>query len=95
MDSEYLKPTRAPFSGAPPFPSDTKSERLVQPRNICHGLYNFSDPVWNDVSENAKAVVRSLLTTKVDQRLTAEQTLAQPWLQTTRTGMTPRSGIGV
>ena len=36
---------------------------------------------WDLISEDAKDLVRSLLASDQDERITAEQALAHPWLK--------------
>lgn len=44
-------------------------------KKIVGGNYDFSDPVWGAVSDDAKDLVRCLLVVKPKHRLTAEQAL--------------------
>ena len=44
------------------------------------GQYDFPDPYWTEISENAKDLVRKLLTVDPRHRLTAAQVLQHPWI---------------
>lgn len=49
-------------------------------KSIQQGVYKFSDPEWDDVSEEAKHLIQHLLVKNPYQRYTAEQVLRHPWL---------------
>ena len=42
--------------------------------------FDFPSPYWDDVSDVAKDLIRSLLVRDPQQRLNAEQLLAHPWV---------------
>lgn len=42
--------------------------------------YEFPSPFWDDVSEQAKDLIRSILVIDPKKRLTAEQILMHPWI---------------
>jgi hypothetical protein len=44
------------------------------------GEYDFPDPYWTDISEQAKSLVRGLLTVDPKKRLTGEQVLTHVWI---------------
>ncbi|XP_009292709.1 serine/threonine-protein kinase DCLK3 [Danio rerio] len=68
------------LSGFPPFRSpDRNQEELF--RLIQKGEVHFLSPYWDNVSEGAKALVRSLLEVNPKKRLTASQTLQDDWIQ--------------
>ncbi len=52
---------------------------------IKKGNYDADDPIWENISPEAKDVVAKLLTVDSDKRLTAEEALGHPWVQ----GKTP------
>jgi calcium/calmodulin-dependent protein kinase I len=64
--------------GRPPFQS--KSNREVLERT-CRGQYTMDGPQWQDVSEEAKELVKSMLITDPSKRITAAQVLDHPWLK--------------
>ena len=64
--------------GFPPF---WHRKQLVMLRNIMEGKYEFVSPEWDGISDNAKDMVRSLLVTNPQKRMTASQALSHPFLQ--------------
>jgi len=63
--------------GFSPFLSSTQTglfEKIIK----CE--YDFPDPEWTSISENAKDFIRHLLIKEPEQRYTAKQCLAHPWL---------------
>lgn len=44
--------------------------------------YNFESEEFDDISDEAKSFIRNLLVNRMDERLTAEETLHHPWLST-------------
>ena len=47
---------------------------------VCSGEFDFDDPVWDLISEQAQDFVRYLLTYEEEERPTALQALQHPWL---------------
>lgn len=64
------------LSGFPPFYD--KDDQLLF-KKILSGSYSFADPVWRSVSDQAKDLIKGLLTKDVKYRLTAVQALSHPW----------------
>lgn len=61
---------------------------------IKKGNYDADDPIWENISPEAKDIVAKLLTVDSAKRLTAEQALAHPWVQgetATTAGSNPNS----
>ena len=56
MNNEIIKKYR--LSGSPPF---WHRRQVIMLRMIMEGNYSFSSPEWDDISENAKDLVRLLL----------------------------------
>ncbi len=48
---------------------------------IKKGNYDADDPIWENISADAKDIVAKLLTVDTKKRLTAEQALQHPWVQ--------------
>lgn len=48
---------------------------------IKSGNYDADDPIWDNVSPEAKDIVAKLLTVDADHRLSAEQALRHPWVE--------------
>lgn len=63
--------------GFPPFYEENNS-KLFEMIKTCN--YDFPSPFWDDVSETAKNLIRSILVVDPAKRLTAEQILAHPWV---------------
>ena len=42
--------------------------------------FDFPSPYWDDISDMAKDLIKSLLTKDQNKRLTADQLLAHPWI---------------
>ncbi|KAM9838156.1 serine/threonine-protein kinase DCLK3 [Aulostomus maculatus] len=66
--------------GFPPFRSrDRDQEELFQ--IIKQGQLHFLPPYWDTISEEARSLVRALLQPDPTVRMTAEQTLLNPWVK--------------
>lgn len=78
------------LSGYPPFSAETASEVL---KRVAAGDYNFHDPAWHLVSDDAKDLVRALLTFDPAARPSAEQALRHPWFVDDKTA-TPLAASG-
>ncbi len=48
---------------------------------IKKGNYDADDPIWENISQEAKGLVAQLLTVDTAKRLTAAQALDHPWVQ--------------
>jgi len=66
--------------GMPPFWGTYENQ--IKNMNAEH--YPLSDARWQKVSDDAKDLIRKLIRAKPEQRLTAEQALAHPWLVAAR-----------
>ena len=67
------------LSGYPPFRTDGNNIiELLE--DIDNGAYDFSDPVWECVSDDAVRMIESLLEVDPERRLTAEKALRHPWM---------------
>jgi len=64
--------------GYPPFYADNAPALF---RKIMDVKYDFDDAVWDDVSEEAKNLIRHLLVKDPKERYTAKQCLDDPWVQ--------------
>lgn len=65
------------LGGYPPF-HDENQRNLFKLIKRCE--YEFHPEYWSTVSEDAKSLIRSLLTLDPDARLTAKQALEHPWI---------------
>ena len=50
--------------------------------NVQTGKFNFNNPAWNNVSENAKDFISKLLVMDPTKRMTAKDSLNHIWLKT-------------
>ncbi|CAF0962595.1 unnamed protein product [Brachionus calyciflorus] len=64
------------LSGSPPF---WHRRQVIMLRMIMEGNYTFSSPEWDDISENAKDLIRNLLVVDASKRYTAQQALDHPF----------------
>ena len=65
------------LSGTLPFLGRSQKELF---RKIVAGKYEFSDSSWNDVSDDAKDLVKRMLVLDPDKRITAKEAVRHPWL---------------
>merc|ERR1719491_911710 len=65
------------LGGYPPF-IETNQRTLF--RKIRKGQYEFHEEYWGQVSEDAKDLIRNLLTVDPDQRIDSSQALADKWI---------------
>ena len=66
------------LGGYPPFHDDNQRSLF---RKIVKGEYEFHPDYWSTVSDEAKDLIRGLLTVDMHKRLTVEQALSHPWVQ--------------
>lgn len=66
------------LGGYYPFRGNTDAEIL---RNVRYGNFEFREKLWKGVSEDAKALLRSMMTVNPDERITAEAALKQDWIK--------------
>lgn len=69
------------LSGKPPFGGKSNKEIID---NVLRGSYSFSNPVWENISADAKDLIDKLLERQADMRLTAEEAYNHPWIQQQR-----------
>lgn len=65
------------LGGYYPFRGPTDVEVL---RNVRYGNFEFRPSLWKDVSEDAKTLMRRMMTVDPQQRITAKDALACPWI---------------
>ena len=77
--------------GFPPF---YHNNNAVLFKKIKRGEYEFPDPYWCNVSEEAKDFIKKILVVKPDKRISLDELLKHPWLTTEvnsdLTGMLPK-----
>jgi len=66
------------LSGMAPF--DGKNDHEIM-ENVMKGAYNFDDEIWENVSEDAKRLIRNLIRFDPNKRYSAEQAYNDPWIQ--------------
>lgn len=66
------------LSGYPPFNGRNNIEVLSKVRV---GQFNFDGETWAQVSDEAKSLIKRMLTKRYDNRPTAEECLRDPWLK--------------
>lgn len=57
------------LSGHPPFGGRNENQIM---QKVQSGKYNFNNPVWNNISDDAKNLIDSLLERDVSKRFSAE-----------------------
>lgn len=59
--------------------------------NVESGRFDFADAAWKNVSADAKHLIRCMVAVDPDDRYTAEQVLAHPWITGSHHGKQPLS----
>ncbi|KAI8647107.1 CAMK/CAMK1 protein kinase [Parasitella parasitica] len=67
------------LSGYTPFEGANNLEEM---QAILSANYNYDDPCWENISENAKNFIDRCLTIDADKRITAKEALEHKWLLT-------------
>ena len=62
--------------GYPPFWSHNDEKLLL---SILQGKFSMPSPYWDNISENAKDIIRKLIVLSPEERLTASQALKHVW----------------
>jgi len=65
--------------GFPPFHDDGNNLKNLY-KQIRAGKYSFPEKYWNKVSDEAKKLIRKMLTVKPKTRITAKEILQDPWI---------------
>jgi len=68
------------LAGFPPFMSNGGSESDVI-TSVVNLQYNFHDPVWDDISEDAKSFIKSLLVRAPLDRMSVDNAFFHPWIK--------------
>lgn len=74
------------LAGYPPFWSSNDEKLLL---SILQGHYTMPSPYWDNVSDEAKDLVRRLIVVDPSERLTVAEALNHPWLQMSETQQQP------
>uniref|UniRef100_A0A6P7G6G0 Ovarian-specific serine/threonine-protein kinase Lok-like n=1 Tax=Diabrotica virgifera virgifera TaxID=50390 RepID=A0A6P7G6G0_DIAVI len=67
----YMLGKRLPFKSP---------DRAIMEKNIINGYYTFEDEKWEDISSEAKDLVREMLTVEPEERITVINILKHQWL---------------
>lgn len=65
--------------GFPPFYGETLPDVFEQ---IMKADFNFPDPYWTNISQNAKDFISKILVVDTKKRLTAKEAMEHPWIKT-------------
>jgi len=79
--------------GFPPF-FDASNNMKNLYHLIKKGQYSFPSPFWDDISEQAKDLIRRLLLKDASARLSAKQVLTHEWIKSGATGTAPDKDLG-
>jgi len=63
--------------GSPPFYSENNDDLYEQ---IKKGKFDFPSPIWDDISDLAKDLIKRILVVNPDKRLKADEILLHPWI---------------
>jgi serine/threonine protein kinase len=63
--------------GFPPFYDE---DNMVLFEKIKRGQYEFPAPSWDNISSDAKSIIRALLVVDPNQRMTPDELLRHPWV---------------
>mmetsp|Transcript_16048 Transcript_16048/g.17955 ORF Transcript_16048/g.17955 Transcript_16048/m.17955 type:complete len:502 (-) Transcript_16048:65-1570(-) len=66
------------LSGCPPFNGRDDKEILGK---VASGKFSFKEKIWNNISEEAKDIIRKLLTYDPEERISASEALHHPWIE--------------
>jgi calcium-dependent protein kinase len=66
------------LSGKPPFDGNDDKEIV---NSVRIGTYSISGPEWKSISNDAKDLIKKMLTYEVANRITAEQALNHAWIK--------------
>ena len=66
------------LSGKPPFDGANDTEITEK---VLIGSYHFDDPIWRSISEDAKNLVKSMMTYDYNKRVSCRQALENKWFQ--------------
>lgn len=67
------------LSGTLPF-TDELTRNMSLYEQIETGSYDFTDIIWNDISDDAVDLIKKLLTVSPEERITATEALKHPWI---------------
>ena len=65
------------LSGKPPFKGDN-DEEIYQ--SVKEGKFSFDDAIWDEISDDAKDLIKNLLIKNINKRYSAKKALSHPWI---------------
>ena len=65
------------LSGQPPFKGENEEEIYQAIKN---GKFNFDDEKWDEISNEAKDLIKNLLMKDINKRYSAKEALNHPWI---------------
>ena len=65
------------LSGEPPFKGNN-DEEIYQ--SVKEGKYNFDNEKWDEISNDAKDLIKNLLIIDINKRFSAKKALSHPWI---------------
>ena len=63
--------------GYPPF-NGSSDKQIIQA--VLRGEYSLDEPEWDEISDEAKNLIRRCLTKDIDKRISAGEALQHPWI---------------
>ena len=66
------------LSGRPPFGGESDKEIL---ESVKQGIFSFTGAEWKNVSEEAKSLIKQMLSYDPSQRINAQDALKHPWIK--------------
>ena len=76
------------LSGESPFTTDDPVQQEIE---ITSGIYDFNSEAWDEVSSEAKDLIRLMMARNPEDRISAEDALSHPWfMQTCQVSGKPR-----
>ena len=72
-------------SGCPPFNEDRKKKMTLNDQ-ILNANYKFRKEYFENVSDQAKDLIKKLLVVDPEKRISSDEILQHPWLQVTLNG---------
>ncbi|KAJ6218094.1 hypothetical protein RDWZM_009251 [Blomia tropicalis] len=86
---------RIPFQSYPLTKHDASDANFILDRIVAGDEFNMNDPMWYNlnISDQAKSVIRGLLTLNSERRLTIQELIQHPWFVANRSLSSPQSPI--
>ncbi|KAI9359750.1 kinase-like domain-containing protein [Pilaira anomala] len=72
---------------------DSEANKKLLRSHILKGEFQFNHPAWEEISDDAKDLIRHMMEMDVRKRYTMDEVLAHPWLQDVENEQTRELGI--